>query len=492
VQSTIGFHKNRRKRCLGEDVTGKVKQERIFYSWQADLPTKDHRNLIETALKNAIETINKEETSVHQLILDRDTKGVPGAPVIAQTIFGKVDQCTAFVADVTIVGRLTSGKAVINSNVSIELGYAFKAVPESGLILIVNKAYGEVEELPFDVKHRRVMTYKLPPEASPEDRRRAGKELQRDFELALRLLVDERRATEVTPVEELEEHLLDPSSGRKAARLIETEVEKLIEPLDAISTSELGKDFSPDGTYRLLQTYEKQCGDALPLYVRAAYDDDSSLTRAVVSWLKRISHISRIPNRGGNLHLYPALLFLYAGGIAAVAGNKYATVVSLIRDVKIKVSETQGNVPAAFQLVPYRVIDERTAKQLPPVRAHHFPMSDHLFSILREPLKRVIKLQSEYEEAFLRFEYLFGLASAFANEKYGLGGVCAPVGSYMWERNIRRPPHIYDVTDEELRKDKQAWPPFKAGIFDGTYDEFLELKRQADESIKKTTARYYL
>src|SRR6185503_20571036 len=99
-----------------------------------------------------------------------------------------------------------------------------------------------------------------------------------------------------------------------------------------------------------------------------------------------------------------------------------------------------------------RVIDERTAKELPPVKAHHFPMSDHLFGVLREPLKRVIKLDSEYEEAFLRFEYLFGLASAFANKKFGLGGVYAPVGSYMWERNLRRPPYIYDVTNDELRK----------------------------------------
>ncbi|HEU4639231.1 MAG TPA: hypothetical protein VFS84_10290, partial [Candidatus Binatia bacterium] len=119
-------------------MTGKLKQERVFYSWQADLPAQDHRYFIETALKKAIETINKDESSVHELILDRDTKNVAGAPVIAETILGKVDQSTAFVADVTIVGRLDSGKAVINSNVSIELGYALRAIPENGLIWVVN------------------------------------------------------------------------------------------------------------------------------------------------------------------------------------------------------------------------------------------------------------------------------------------------------------------------------------------------------------------
>jgi hypothetical protein len=471
-------------------MTGKVKQERVFYSWQADLPAKDHRNLIETALKNAIETINKEESVVHELILDRDTKGVAGAPVIAQTIFGKVDQCTAFVADVTIVGRLTSGKAVINSNVSIELGYAFKAIPESGLILLVNRANGPIEDLPFDVKYRRVMPYDLAPGASAEDRRRVAKELQKDLENALRLLVNERRATEVRPIEELEAHLLDPAGGRRAARLIETEIEGLIEPLNAISTSDLAKNISPEGTYRLMQSYEKLSGDVVPLYVRGAHDDDLTLTRALVSGLNRISNVPRVPSRVGNPHLYPALLFLYAGGIAAVAGNRYATLMSLIHDAKIRTGETQETLPPAFQLVPYRVIDERIAKELPPVRAHHFPMSDHLFGVLREPIKRVIKLDSEYEETFLRFEYLFGLASAFASKKFGLG-VYAPVGSYMWERNLRRPPYIYDVTNDELRKEGEEWPPFKAGLFDGSFDDFLLLKSQVDENIKETIARFY-
>ena len=476
----------------GEEMTGKLKQERVFYSWQADLPAKDHRYFIETALRKAIETINKDESSVHELILDRDTKNVAGAPVIAETILGKVDQSTAFVADVTIVGRLPSGKAVINSNVSIELGYALRAIPESGLIWVVNVAYGPVEDLPFDLKHRRLMKYELSPTASAEDRKRVAKELQDDLTKALRLLVSETQKAEVEPVEELEEYLLDPTAGRRAARLIETEVERLVGPVNAIAVSDVAKDVSPEGTYRLMQTYEKLSGDVVALYVRGGYDDDSSLTKALVSGLNQISHVTPVPHRyGGNPHLYPALLCLYAGGIAAVAGDRYETLVSLMRDVKIKTSETQGSLPAAFQLVPYRVIHERIAKELPPVRARHFPMSDYLFEFLREPLKRVIKVESQYEESFLRFEYLFAIASAIANGRYGVG-VYAPVGSYMWERNLRKEPYIYEVTDEELRKEKEEWPPFKAGIFEGTFEEFLELKREADENMKKTTARIRL
>lgn len=471
-------------------MTGKPKQERIFYSWQADLSTKDHRNFIESALKRAIETINQEQTSIHELILDRDTKDVPGAPIIAETIFEKVAQSTAFVADVTIVGRLASGKAVINSNVSIELGYAFCAIPESGLVLVQNRAYGPTEDLPFDLKHRRVMAFELPQTASSDDRKRLAKELQTDFEKALRLLVKEKRASEIRPVQALEEYLLDPANGRRAARLIETQVEQSIDPLNAIATSEVAKEVSADDTYRLMQTYEKLSADVVALYVRGAYDDDSSLTKALVTGINRISHIAPVPRRFGNPHLYPALLCIYAGGIAAVAADRYATMVSLMRDVKIKTSEPVGGLPAAFQLTPYRVIDERIAKALPPVRAHHFPMSDYLFEVLREPLKRVIKLESQYEESFLRFEYLFGLASAIANGEYGVG-VYAPVGSYMWERNLRRKPYIYEITDEELRKEGESWPPFKAGIYSGSYEEFLRLKSQVDESIKGTISLFY-
>ncbi len=74
----------------------------IFYSWQTDSPRTTNRTFIEGALKKAIKNLQADVELVNSirnqsLGLDKDTKDVPGTPPIVQTIFGKIDECAAFV-----------------------------------------------------------------------------------------------------------------------------------------------------------------------------------------------------------------------------------------------------------------------------------------------------------------------------------------------------------------------------------------------------------
>lgn len=138
----------------------------------------------------------------------------------------------------------------------------------------------------------------------------------------------------LSPVEQLEQYLLYPNEARRAARLIGSEVDKLSKTLDGISKSEIAEDESPEGTYRLMQTYEKLTEDVMALYVRGCHEDDSDLTQSLVNGLTHLAHITPIPHRFGNPHFYPALLLLYAGGIAALAGDRYRTLIALMRQVE--------------------------------------------------------------------------------------------------------------------------------------------------------------
>ena len=104
----------------------------IFYSWQTDSPPATNRNFIEGALKKAIKKLQADVELVNSirdqsLALDKDTKDVPGTPPIVQTIFGKIDECAAFVPDLTFVGKTPKGRLLPNSNVLIEYGWALKS-----------------------------------------------------------------------------------------------------------------------------------------------------------------------------------------------------------------------------------------------------------------------------------------------------------------------------------------------------------------------------
>jgi len=87
--------------------------------------------------------------------------GIAGTPEVATVMFEKIDRCALFVADTTLVGTIPpldpkdSPKRVPNPNVSLEMGYAAGRVGWDRIICVMNEAYGERKDLPFDVRNRR-------------------------------------------------------------------------------------------------------------------------------------------------------------------------------------------------------------------------------------------------------------------------------------------------------------------------------------------------
>jgi len=155
----------------------------VFYSWQSDLENATNRGFIGDALEDAAAIIVSDSTVAIEPVIDRDTQGVPGSPDISSTIFSKITAADAFVADVSIVARHDK-RPTPNPNVLIELGYALKALGPEKVILVFNRAFGKIEELPFDLRTRRVLAYDMPLEGTPRAPER--KVLERQLEVAIR------------------------------------------------------------------------------------------------------------------------------------------------------------------------------------------------------------------------------------------------------------------------------------------------------------------
>jgi hypothetical protein len=122
---------------------------------------------------------------------------VLGSPDIAVTIVTKILAASAFVGDVTIVGKY-GAKQTSNANVLLELGYAFSALTEAKVILVKNTALGQPEDLLFDLKLRRGLTYSSVPDGSP--RATARDELAGKLELAVRDVFREPEAIKSSEV----------------------------------------------------------------------------------------------------------------------------------------------------------------------------------------------------------------------------------------------------------------------------------------------------
>ena len=149
----------------------------IFYSWQSDLPANTTRNLILDSIKDAVKLL-RDTVSIEA---DRDTQGQSGSPDISQTILAKIEKCDIFIADVTPVctykktdkdGR-TKNKLMPNPNVMLELGYASHVVGWNNVICIMNGEYGNVDDMPFDIRNHRLMVYNINEQSSKADVRRS-------------------------------------------------------------------------------------------------------------------------------------------------------------------------------------------------------------------------------------------------------------------------------------------------------------------------------
>lgn len=133
----------------------------IFYSWQSDLPNKYNRGFIADILEKSVKEINKSEDYIIEFNIDRDTLGKTGSPDIVNTIFDKIQNSEIFICDISLINNNQEGKKTPNPNVLIELGYAASAVGWENIICLFNEGFGELKSLPFDIQHRRIITYSL-------------------------------------------------------------------------------------------------------------------------------------------------------------------------------------------------------------------------------------------------------------------------------------------------------------------------------------------
>jgi hypothetical protein len=108
-------------------------------------------------------------------------------------ILQKIKASAIFIADVTRIGQSDEFggegnlKPLINPNVAIELGYALSTVGDAGLLMVMNKAYGGRETLPFDLSHKAgPIIYELNADASKAEIDAAKKRLVQQLKEAIR------------------------------------------------------------------------------------------------------------------------------------------------------------------------------------------------------------------------------------------------------------------------------------------------------------------
>jgi hypothetical protein len=282
--------------------------------------------------------------------------------------------------------------------------------------------------------------------------------------------------TVTTAIAELKLYLLEASKRIRLRDLVLGEANRVHDALAdewyPTAPGEIDLDYLRDRVVH----YEASVELLLALFaVGCAWVEDPA---AFAESLERVANTSS--SWSGNnllLHLrrYPALLCLYAGGVAATHRERWDVLRALTYDaVAINLNE---RVPMAVALNQWEVFQASTEAQwLPEQERKHTPVSNRLYQVLRETLRETIPVDTRYEDAFDRFEYLLGLVIQDLQNEGHRTGYRSPVGCFGWRDRygggFEERHGLADEVSSQAAQGGEGWAPLRAGLFGGELDRF--------------------
>lgn len=278
-------------------------------------------------------------------------------------------------------------------------------------------------------------------------------------------------------------YLVDPAARIRLRDLIHEETEKLYAEINGPQFETGGRfDFSTELIERI-KRYESLCEMLISIFIVGCYWGGKE---EIKHWISSLERIADLPVRGWDerlleLRRYPALLLLYAAGLAAMAAGKYGILADILTKPKVKDSSYRPR-PIYLTVYPSAVNNNDVWKKIPAYARHYTPVSSHLCEYFREPMKQFLPRDEDYEAVFDRFEYLLGLAHANLGRWPATGGGWwGPVGCFIW-RNGRfgESKRIFQVMDDEINEQAENWPLWKACSFSGTLEQMKENKAKYD------------
>ncbi len=234
---------------------------RIFYSWQTNTDAKYNRSFILSCIEGAVKKVKQSlqlKDSELQLVIDRDTKNIPGSPEIMNTIRDKINNSDIFIGDVSVVNKpLAEKKSLLqkgiiwlnskvnptseirplqNTNVFNEHGIAREILGLERIISVLNSAYGDPTEdadvIPFDTRHLRwPISYEYS-QNNGDQKEKIKQALINDLANAIKSIIKTeniRQRDEFTPFEvyTLWEKVLNPDIPFVGQNILKDEIEQI-------------------------------------------------------------------------------------------------------------------------------------------------------------------------------------------------------------------------------------------------------------------------
>jgi hypothetical protein len=167
---------------------------------------------------------------------------------------------------------------------------------------------------------------------------------------------------------------------------------------------------------------------------------------------------------------------MYAGGISALAANRYEMLrACLLTPVRWERSRREAPAPIVVPIVSEVTSIFSAFKALPEMKDKYVPRSEHQIQALQPVIEDQLFLGRTYEEFFDQFEIMLALVHGDVN-----GGTISPFwgppGRFAYkERSPISGQKPFTAFVSSVKDQGQAWPGFNAGFFGGSISRFNEV-----------------
>ncbi len=278
-------------------------------------------------------------------------------------------------------------------------------------------------------------------------------------------------------------YLAEPTAFIALSDLVHEEVEVARKAVEVhnkdVVSGKLGNDFN-----KIFARYRQLVERVQTLLVHGCAFGSRETYQCWISCIQRIANRDSIQGqqvREGLAH-YSAMYLLYAGGLVAVGNNR----LDLLAELLLRPTVKDWNGQKMFlQSSVWSDIHELCELTLEGDRKFT-PRSEHLFVVLREPLRRYLPDDSTYEEVYDQFELILALTFMDHHKRGPFSEVIwSPPGRLYWKAKNFYDQSLISATKTALEKEKENWPPLKFKLCGGSIERATELHGELVNFIGK-------
>lgn len=255
--------------------------------------------------------------------------------------------------------------------------------------------------------------------------------------------------------------------------LMHRETERVVEAAFGSEFPVQGVQLSPALLEARLTAFENTCSTLMSIAATAAYWSRPEHYSAILSCLRRLIEDPELQSGLTiliDLRRYPALLFTYVVGLAAIASENYDLLVRKFHE-RVRLERHREMGPLISSFYQDKVLNHSAQKAIPGREREATPLSNRLYERLRPYLREYLPSEPTWEVRFDWFEYLFGLMHCYHSQDWALveqrisegnnAGVrgWGPIGCFGW-RHCEDPNWIVN----EMKVQNGILPPDLANL----------------------------